>query len=159
MALAAGCTRMEPRRWRAVASARVRAEPEAFTVAIAGKPETSSTTIHGLGGHVLVIATTLPDRALGLTSCYLGQLGGAIAASHLHRGPGRDERLTQHVIPAGRPHATTAGACLLDHAAELQHQLANHTAETITVDVADTLLERAAEAWGPAAPGALEHDS
>ena len=57
---------MPARRWRAVASAPVRVEPEAFTIAIAGKPETSSTTIRGLGGHVLVIATTLPDRALGL---------------------------------------------------------------------------------------------
>jgi hypothetical protein len=45
-----------------------------------------------------------------------------------------------------------ARACLLDHAAELQHALADFTGADVRVDVSPRALERAAEAWDP--PGA-----
>jgi len=55
--------------------------------------------------------------------------------------------------PPERLHATAAGACLLDHAAELQQALAERTGETVSVDLGRAALERATEALGPAAPG------
>jgi hypothetical protein len=88
----------------------------------------------------------------GLTSCYLGQPGGALATSHLHLGPDRHEQLAQHVVPPGRLHATIARACLLDHAAELQTALAELADARVAVDVALTALARAADAWGPPTP-------
>jgi hypothetical protein len=130
----------------------VRVELDDVTITVDGQPAKSSTTIAAAGAYVVVVATTLPDLVRGLTSCYLGQPGGALAASHLHLGPDRHEQLTQHVVPPGRLHATTAGACLLDHAAELQTALAELADARVAVDVGLTALARAADAWGPAAP-------
>jgi hypothetical protein len=63
-------------------------------------------------------------------------------------GPARQERIAQRVIAPGQLHATFAGACLLDHAAELQRALAEDTGARVAVDVGLAALERAAEAWG-----------
>jgi hypothetical protein len=117
------------------------------TVAIASAPERSSTTIATAGAYVVVVATTLPDRAVGLTSCYLGEIDGDTAASHLHLGPGPEERLAQRVLPGDQPGLTHARTCLLDHAAELQEALAQLTGQAVSVDVTPSALERAAEAW------------
>ena len=125
---------------------------EEVTVGVDGQNESSSTTLASAGAYVLVVATTLPGRAVGLTSCYLGQLGGAIAASHLHLGPGKHEHFAQRLLAPEQPRATVAGACLLDHAAELQSALAEHTGSSVTVDVGLAALTRAAEAWGPLGP-------
>ena len=132
--------------------ARVRIELESFRVEIAGAAVGSSTTIGSVGGYVVVVATTVPDQVLGLTSCYLGQLDGAIAASHLRLGPDGDEWLSAHVLPRAAHVGEHARACLLDHAAELQQALVDLTGEQVLVDVAAGALERAVEAWGPAAP-------
>src|SRR4051794_646584 len=54
------------RRTSAVASAApVRQALDDITVAIASTLETSSTTIAAVGAYVVVVATTLPDRAVG----------------------------------------------------------------------------------------------
>ena len=139
----------------AVASAPpVRIELDSFHVEIGGTAVRSSTTIGSVGAYVVAVATTLPDQVLGLTSCYLGQLDGAIAASHLRLGPDRYERLSAHVLPYAAHVGEHARACLLDHAAELQQTIADITGDQVLVDVAAGALERASEAWGPAAPDA-----
>ncbi len=125
---------------------------EAVKVAIGGHAEPSSTTLATAGGYVFVVATTLPGRAVGLTSCYLGQLGGAIAASHLHLGPEQHERFAQRLLAPEQARASVAGACLLDHAAELQSALAEQTGSSVAVDVGLSALTRAADAWGPPEP-------
>jgi len=128
---------------------RVRIQLDSFHVAIAGAEVQSSTTIGTVGAYVVVVASVIPDRVLGLTSCYLGDVGGAIAASHLRLGPDRAEQVTAQVLPPA-PHVEQhARACLLDHAAELQHSLAELTGEQVLVDVPASALERAARAWRP----------
>jgi hypothetical protein len=72
-------------------------------VAIASTIEPSSTTIATAGGYVVIITTTLPGPVFGLTSCYLGPLDGDTAVSHLHLGPGRQDRLAQRVSPGEQP--------------------------------------------------------
>jgi hypothetical protein len=58
------------------------------------------------------------------------------------------------VLPSA-PHVELhARPCLLDHAAELQQELAALTGQAVTVDVGSAALERAADAWGPPAPDA-----
>lgn len=121
------------------------------TVHIAGSRVPSSTTIATVGGSVLVLATALPKHAVILTSCYLVALDGALAVSHLRLTP-TGEDLQQHTRPPGEPHATLAGACLLDHVGALQ-DLATATSEAMVgVDVEPGALERIAETWGPASP-------
>lgn len=118
-----------------------------ITVAIASTIETSSTTIATVGAYVVVVATTLPERGIGLTSCYLGELDGATAVSHLHLGPGPRDRLSQRILEAGQPGVTHARTCLLDHAAELRAAVSEVTEDRVTVDVGARALERAAQAW------------
>ncbi len=84
-----------------------------------------------------------------MTSCYLGQPDGAIAASHLRLGPRRYEHLHAHVLPQPLHVAEHARACLLDHAAELQHTIAELTGAHVLVDIPAAALARASQAWGP----------
>ena len=116
-------------------------------MAIASTVETSSTTIAAVGAYVVVVATTLPDRAVGLTSCYLGELDGETAVSHLHLGPGARERLSQRILEAGQPGVAHARTCLLDHGAELRAAVSEVTEQHVTVDVGARALEMAAKAW------------
>jgi hypothetical protein len=118
-----------------------------ITVAIASTIEPSSTTIATVGAYVVVVATTLPDRAIGLTSCYLGELDGETAVTHLHLGRGPRERLVQRILEAGHAGVTHARTCLLDHAAELRASVAEVTEQHVTVDVGARALEQAAQAW------------
>ena len=128
---------------------RVRIQLDSLHVAIAGADVQSSTTIGTVGAYVVVVASAIPDCVLGLTSCYLGDVGGAIAASHLRLGPDRAEQLTAQVLPPA-PHVDQhARACLLDHTAELQQALAELTGEQVLIDVPARALERAARAWRP----------
>jgi hypothetical protein len=97
-----------------------------------------------VGAWVVAVATTLPDQVLGLTSCYLGQLYGAIAASHLRLGP--DATTAQRAGAPAPPHvAEHARTCLLDRAAELQQTIADLTGKQVA-----GALARGVEA-GPAA--------
>jgi hypothetical protein len=129
--------------------ARVRIRLDSFLVQIDGHAAYSSTTIASVGAYVVVVATTLPEQVLGLTSCYLGQPHGALAASHLRLGPQRYEHLHAHVLPQPLHVAEHARACLLDHATELQHTIAELTGAHVLVDIPPDALKRASQAWEP----------
>lgn len=121
-----------------------------FTVTIASTVAPSSTTVAAVGAYVVVVATTLPGRALGLTSCYLAEMQADIAVSHLHLGPGPEHQIAQRVLEAGVTAVTHVRMCLLDHAAELQAQIAVVTTEAVRVDVGTRALDQAARAWDQA---------
>lgn len=61
----------------------MRVELPAIAVTVDGVEQAASTTIATAGPYV-VVATTLPDRVQLVTSVYLGDLTGPVAASHLH---------------------------------------------------------------------------
>lgn len=121
-----------------------------FTVTIASTVEPSSTTIAAVGAYVVVVATTLPGRALGLTSCYLAEVQGDTATSHLFLGPGPEHQIAQRVVEAALTAVTHARTCLLDHAAELQTQIGAITSEPVRVDIGTRALDQAARAWDQA---------
>src|SRR5215213_5804785 len=79
----------------------------------------TTTTIAAIGGSVLVLATAAPALPLALTSCYLARSDGALAVTHL-RLSASQETFNQYTLPPAQPHATLAGACLLEHAATLR---------------------------------------
>ncbi len=118
-----------------------------ITVAVDGTPQAASSTIATAGAYVVVVATTLPDLAVGVTSVYLGDVAGPVAVSHLHLGPA-GHQLLQRQLPALGPGVTHARACLLDHAAALQAVLGDSHGE-VEIDVGLAALERAAAAWDP----------
>jgi hypothetical protein len=94
------------------------------------------------------VASALERCALTVVSCYLADLGGPTAVSHLRLLPGRPRQVAQRVLEAlaGQLHAR---ACVLDHAAELRDtlgELLEH--EQVSVDVAEATLEQAARVWG-----------
>jgi hypothetical protein len=130
----------------------VRHELPDLTIAIAGTPQRSSTTIATVGAYVVVVATALPGHAVTLTSCYLGQLDGDTAASHLLLTPRAAAQLQQRVLPTLQPGETHARACLLDHAAELQAELAELDDHPIQIDVGPVALQRATDAWSAGEP-------
>jgi hypothetical protein len=111
----------------------------------------TATTIAAVGGRVLVLATAASELPLTLTPCYLARSDGALAISHLRLTTGH-ETFSQGVVAPAEPHATIAGACLLDHAAALRDTADQLTEATITVDVDPATLDRAAHAWGPPLP-------
>jgi len=115
------------------------------TITIAGEKQRSSSTIATVGGYVVVVATALPAAGITLTSCYLGQIGGDTAATHLLLAPD-DGAQFHHRIVSGELGEDHARACLLDHAAQLQAAL---TAEDLDVriDVGQLALARAEAAW------------
>ena len=113
--------------------------------------ERCSTTIQAAGAYVIVVETVVPSRAAGLSSCYLADLSGDTAVSHLRRAPGAPPAFSQRVL-SGMAGATHARACLLDHAAELQALLDPDSAEALHVEVSDAALARAATVWGQPQP-------
>ena len=118
-------------------------------ISIDAAAQRSSTTI-GAIGYAVVVATSLPDLVVTLTSSYLALMVGDIAASHLASVPGRPPIIDQHVLPGQQPGRTHAQACLLDHVAELHDIVQAHRAPaaTVTVTIADSALEHADRAWG-----------
>ncbi|MGA2011695.1 MAG: hypothetical protein ABSH51_14375, partial [Solirubrobacteraceae bacterium] len=60
--------------------------------------ERCSTTIQAAGGYVIVVETVVPSRTVGLSSCYLADLKGTTAVSHLHRAPGSPPVFSQRVV-------------------------------------------------------------
>jgi hypothetical protein len=121
------------------------------TVRLDGTTALSSSTIAAVGASVLVIATTLPEHAIALTSAYLVRSDGALAVSHLRlRRDGED--FQQHTTPSEQLHATLAGACLLEHAAVLRELPAEATGAAVGIDVDPNRLVRVTHALGPAPP-------
>ena len=82
----------------------------------------------------------------GLSSCYLADLKGRTAVSHLRRAPASPPVFSQRVV-TGMAGATLARACLLDHAAELRAMLDPEGEEAVSVEVSDAALARAAAVW------------
>jgi len=118
-------------------------------ISIDAVAQRSSTTIGGIG-YAVVVATSLPDLVVTLTSSYLALIVGNIAASHLCSLPGGPPIIDQHVLPGQQPGQTHAQACLLDHVAELRNILqAYHSPPaTVTITIANSALEHADRAWG-----------
>jgi len=108
--------------------------------------ERCSTTIQAAGGYVIVVETVVPSRTVGLSSCYLADLKGTTAVSHLHRVRGSPPVFSQRVV-SGMAGATLARGCLLDHAAELQAFLDPDSAQALHVEISDAALTRAATVW------------
>jgi hypothetical protein len=116
-------------------------------ITIGGRTQRSSSTIATVGAYVVVVASTVSDHAITLTSCYLGAIDGDSAATHLLLTPGAPARLQQRVLPGLQPGETHARACLLDHVAELQGALTHCGDQPIHIDVGPHALQRAAGAW------------
>ena len=126
----------------------MRLELEDIAVTIDGIIQASSTTISAADAYVVAVATTLPDRVIQLTSCYLAALSGPAAVSHLLHLRGPERRFTQRILGplAGTTHPRR---CLLDHAGELQNALVEILTGDVQVDVPATALARADGVWGP----------
>ena len=108
--------------------------------------ERCSTTNQAAGAYVIVVETVVPSRTAGLSSCYLGDLSGRTAVSHLRRAPGSPAVFSQRVL-SGMAGATHPRACLVDHAAELQAFLDPDGEEALHVELSDAALARAATVW------------
>ena len=108
--------------------------------------ERCSTTIQAAGAYVIVVETVVPSRTAGLSSCYLADLSGRTAVSHLRRAPASPAVFSQRVL-SGMAGATLARGCLLDHAAELQAFLDPDSEEALHVEISDAALARAAAVW------------
>jgi hypothetical protein len=121
----------------------------AIDIAIDSIAQASETTIGAVGGHAVILTTTLPELGVTLTSSYLAAMVGDIAASHLCSVPGGPPILDQHVLPGHQPGQTHAQTCLLDHVAEVRNVLdAFHgSAALVTVTIADATLKHADQAW------------
>ncbi|MEJ7894200.1 MAG: hypothetical protein WKF94_16345 [Solirubrobacteraceae bacterium] len=121
----------------------------AIDIAIDAVPQASETTIGAVGGHAVILTTTLPTIGVTLTSSYLAAMVGDIAASHLCSVPGGPPIIDQHVLPGQQPGRTHAQACVLDHVAEVRNVLDAFcgSVATVTVTIADDTLEHADRAW------------
>ena len=108
--------------------------------------ERCATTIQAAGAYVIVVETVVPSRTAGLSSCYLADLKGRTAVSHLRRAPGSPAVFSQRVL-SGLAGVTLARGCLLDHAAELQAFLDPDSEEALHVELSDAALARAATVW------------
>src|SRR2546430_7811721 len=82
--------------------------------------ERCATAIENAGGYVVVLSSVLESRAVTVVSCYLADLGGPTAVSHLRLLPGRPPPGAQRGLqtPAG---PSPAPACLLYPAPQLPH--------------------------------------
>src|SRR2546430_16194658 len=80
--------------------------------------ERCATAIENAGGYVVVLSSVLESRAVTVVSCYLADLGGPPAVSHLRFLPGRPRQGAPRGLeaPAG-PSPPPAG--LLDPAPPL----------------------------------------
>ena len=125
----------------------MRVEPQGLEVRGVEWRERCATAIENAGAYVVVLSSVLESRAVTVVSCYLADLGGPTAVSHMRLLAGRPRQVAQRVLEglAGQSHAR---ACLLDHAAELRDtlgELLEH--EEVSVDVADATLEHAVRVW------------
>ena len=114
--------------------------------------ERCATAIENASGYVVILSSVLEGRAVTLVSCYLADLGGPAAVSHMRLAPGQPPRVAQRVLE-GLPGQSHARACLLDHAAELRDALGELLEdEEVSVELAEDTLEQAARVWS------REHD-
>ena len=111
-----------------------------------GRRLASETTIQDAGGYVLVAETVVPAVGLAVTSCYVADLAGETAVSHMHLVSGQRPVFRQRVLGrlAGQTHAR---GCLLDHASQLRAVAAAELGETVVLQLDEPALERAEAAW------------
>jgi hypothetical protein len=125
----------------------MRLELEGLEVRADEWSERCATAIENASGYVVVLSSVLESRAVTLVSCYLADLAGPPAVSHMRLAPGRCPVIAQRVLE-GLPGQSHARACLLDHAAELRDALGELLeGEEISVDLAEETLEQAARVW------------
>src|SRR5450755_577810 len=106
------------------------------------------TAIENASGYVVVLSSVLESRAVTLISCYLADLAGPTAVSHMRLAAGQPPRVAQRVVLEGLPGQSHARACLLDHAAELRDALEELLEdEEVSVELAEDTLEQAARVW------------
>ena len=108
--------------------------------------ERCATTIENAGGYVVVVSSVLQSKAITVVSCYLADLGGETAASHMRLALGKRAVISQRALPglAGQTHAR---ACLLDHAAELRDLLDELLGEDVSIELSEQALEQAEAVW------------
>jgi hypothetical protein len=95
----------------------------------------------------VVVLSVLESRAVTLVSCYLADLAGPTAASHMRLAPGQPPRVAQRVLE-GLPGQSHARACLFDHAAELRDAVGELLEdEEVSVELGEETLELAARVW------------
>jgi hypothetical protein len=111
--------------------------------------ERCATSIENASGYVVVLSSVLASRAVTLVSCYLADLSGPTAVSHMRLLPGHPAQVAQRVLE-GLPGQSHARACLLNHAAELRDALGELLEdEEVGVELAEQTLEQAARVWTP----------
>ena len=111
-----------------------------------GRPIDGETVVQEAGGYVLVVETVVPPAGLALTSCYLADLGGDTAVSHMRLLPGGRTAFRQGVL--GRlPGQTHARGCLLDHVTELRAAAELELGAGVVFKVDDSALEHAGRVW------------
>jgi len=111
--------------------------------------ERCATVIESASGYVVVVCSVFGSRAVPLVSCYLADLAGPTAVSHLRLAPGQPPQVAQRGLE-GLAGQAQSRAYLLDHAAELRDALDELLEdEEISVELSDQALERAARVWSP----------
>lgn len=109
--------------------------------------EWCATTIENASGYVVTVSSVLASQAVTLVSCYLADLAGPTAVSHLRVAPGQPPQIAQRVLD-GLPGQSHARACLLDHAAQLRDAVEELLVdEEVGVELGEDTLERASRVW------------
>jgi hypothetical protein len=90
----------------------------------------------------LTIWTVVPELALELHSSYLGHPDGDTAIAHLQLQPGGSPAIASEQRPGtDLPVREARRLCLYDHLVVLRQLVADHTAGSVSVEVADQALE------------------
>ena len=109
--------------------------------------EWCATVIENAGGYVVTVSSVLASQAVTLVSCYLADLAGPTAVSHLRLVPGQRPQIAQRVLDE-LPGQSHARACLLDHAAQLRDAVGELLVdEEVGVELAEDTLKRASRVW------------
>jgi hypothetical protein len=131
----------------------VRLELEGVQVRGRGWAESCASTIENASGYVVTVISVLQSRAIALVSCYVADLGGESAVTHMRLATDQRASFEQRVL-GGLPGASHARACLLDHAAELRVLLEELLQQAVTVEIAERSLQDASGVWGQREPAA-----
>ncbi len=124
----------------------VRLELEGVQVRGRGGAESCASTIENASGYVVTVISVLPRREIALVSCYVADLGGETAVTHMRLPADQRASFEQRVL-GGLPGTSHARACLLDHAAELHMLLEAVLEEPVTVEIAERSLQDASGVW------------
>jgi hypothetical protein len=94
------------------------------------------------GAYQLTLWTIVPELALELHSSYLGHPDGDTAIAHLQLQPVESPAIASEQRPGiDLPVREARRSCLYDHLVVLRQLVADHTAGSVSVEVADQALE------------------